>query len=585
MLKDIVRRSNKIKKARLYLSVSLISLTLFIIISPHLIFNRPLINGVDVLKQGMLYTESFERLLGIFFKTGELPFYDWNLFLGNNVFASKSCNGLTDVYLLLSYLMKSISFIDKNKILLGIKFIVSSLAMTLLLKSLKIKDRFALFGGLLYSLSSYFILFSEQQSFVSFYSFAPLLFVTIERYLQKNKKILFILTTAFLFINNFYYMISLSLFLPIYFTYRYFRINSSFKGFIKSTSILIFYFIVGVLLSSIVLVPAIIYLFENSRVGNSNIENFYSLRIYANILLSFLTPSYLFNSLWNYDLLYDLPYAIKQCFIFVGCSTVLFSIQFTFNKNKQIRNANIFLFIAIFAILGISFINSIMHGFSEPSFRWSYLIIMMIIILVCEFFSNELNVDIPLLKKTTVLYILSLIIGFTILMAYVNDFSITTNFYNYLLMGIICCLVILYFICMMKYNNNKKRVVLIIMVTTIVELTSFATFQFYKEIDFNEYGSYEFVYNATHILEDKENGFNNYLDSLDTGNMNQYYRINVDFEQVYWAMSLNMSLHYQINGLQTYDSTFAPSWNQMSELIGDENYYEISIEDANTLKF
>lgn len=569
--------NKKFKKYGLIIILSI--LVYLVIISPHLILNKPLVNGVDVLKQSYMFESTFDKVITGIFSSGKINFYDWNMFLGNNIYASKTFFGLFDIYSVIGNLFLNMDYLAKTLILFGLKFVVASVTMVALLSKIGIKDRYSIFGGLLYSLSAYLILFSEQQFFISFYSLAPLLLLVIEHFLQNNRKLPLIFCVFFLFIDNYYFMITLSIFAFFYYIFRYYVLKESFKGIIKKSILFLSLYFIGIFLSAIVLVPSLLYILGNSRVGSgSNLGLIYDLRILINNMLSLLVPTYLYNSLWNYDLMFDLPYAIKQCFLFIGTGSLFLLIQHFSIKNKENKANMLFLvFNIVFFIFPL--LTSAIHGFSEPSFRWTYITIMFFIIFICQFLSSDnVNININLLKKTVIIYILLVVAGFFALMGYINDFSFTTNQYNYALLFISIIWAIVFYFLLKK----REKFEIIFLILSIIQLTSFATFQFYKEINMDENGTYEFIDKATHVLEDKRGDLSGYLDSLSP---DQYYRVYVDYNKLYWNLSQNMSLIYQINGLMAYDSTYSPSWNQMNLIMNKEDYHEILIDDPILMEF
>jgi len=119
------------------LGLTLIALGLVLImISPYLIKGLPFEYGGDLKPTYFPYYTEFRSLIGQFIKQGQLPFYSWNLFLGNNFWASKSFYMLGDIYYYFSLLF-NVHFYDIFKIQTIVKLLVSTLSMYALLRYLK----------------------------------------------------------------------------------------------------------------------------------------------------------------------------------------------------------------------------------------------------------------------------------------------------------------------------------------------------------------------------------------------------------------------------------------------------------------
>lgn len=120
--------------------------------SPYLINNMPLTYGTDIKPQWFEFYTEFKNLIIQFFETKQLPFYSWNLFLGNNFFASKSYYLMGDIF---SYIMVCypLNFFDVAQVLEVIKFLVSGWTMYYLLGCYKFNSKVKLIGLLLIHLA------------------------------------------------------------------------------------------------------------------------------------------------------------------------------------------------------------------------------------------------------------------------------------------------------------------------------------------------------------------------------------------------------------------------------------------------
>ena len=274
------------------LGLTLIALGLVLLmISPYLIKGLPFEYGGDLKPTYFPYYTEFRSLIGQFIKQGQLPFYSWNLFLGNNFWASKSFYMLGDIYYYFSLLF-NIHFYDIFKIQTIVKLLVSTLSMYALLRYLKASQIASYILALCFGFSSWVIFFLGQPMFVSAYSFTPLFFLAVEIYLKEKKITLFILITSLLLLTNYYMFFSLSFFTPFYYTARYYAIRNGFKDFIKDTAWLIGVYLVAVLSTMVLILPSFINIIQNDRVGTFYLAFFFDKpEIYFHQLQALFVPS------------------------------------------------------------------------------------------------------------------------------------------------------------------------------------------------------------------------------------------------------------------------------------------------------
>ena len=81
----------------------------------------------------------------------------------------------------------------------------------------------------------------------------------------------------------------------------------------------------------------------------------------------------------------------------------------------------------------------------------------------------------------------------------------------------------------------------------------------------------EEINSLTNVITDSDNIYylNDYLNSLDENNSSSYFRVYVPYDSLYWSFSHDLSIIYNINGLSTYDSTYAQSFNKMRNMVSD----------------
>ncbi len=571
---------NKIKKHKYFiLLILMLSIGTFLMFLPSFLQGNYFVGGGDVKTQWYPFYVLNRRTTINALRDHTLPFYSFVLFLGNNIWASKSSYGFFDIYNVLTYI------IDKDYFFIYdlqcyIKILVAGISTYFLISYLYKNKRTAFIAGTCYGLSSFVLYFTSQPGFLSFCSLVPLYFLGMEKYLKENKKYLFIIIVFILLITNYYLFYALSLFSPIYFLYRYYNINGSFKGIIKSTFILIGYYLIGVLLSAFIIVPAFFYIIQNERVGGLNTAlTFNDLSIYFSLFISMFVPSHTYiygNNVFNQG-----AHTLKEICLYCGSIICLLVPQVFSNKNLKYRYSTIIVYALLFISLLVPSISGVINGFSEPCFRWLFIFILFNIIIASNYIS-----DINTINKKVLLYsfigeVLIIFLMYFVCLMY-RSYSFTEFKIQFLILLITCLFFALNYL---SIKCNKKYYVCI----TVIELSLFSLFSGIKSTVTGI--SEEDIDKVTSVLADNDNYHNlkDYLDSLNENNVNEYYRVYVPYDSLYWSFSHDLGAIYNINGLLTYDSTYAQSFNSMKRLNYEEIVevldWEFNIKDANIMNF
>ncbi|MEG0404486.1 MAG: YfhO family protein [Anaerorhabdus sp.] len=539
---------------------SIVCLAMFL---PNILNHLPVIYGTDLKPEQVFFNMEFTNLMNNFFKTGTLPFYSWSMFLGTNYWASQTFYNFGDIFTWLTLLVQQMNFFDKTLLFEVIKFFVSSYSMYFLLKEMKIETKIRYIGALAFAFSGWAIFFSGQLMFHSFYCLVPLYFLGIERYIRDNKKILFLVMVTILLISNWYYFYTLSLFTTIYFTYRYYLINKGFNNYFKNTFKIIGVYLIGVLICGAILLPTIFYMSGNNRIGISFDLLFGEKQVYLHLLASMFAPNYLY--IYRNNVFETNWHVTREICLYAGSIVSLLTCQIFAYKDKIFKNASFILYGILIIIAIIPMGNAVMHGFSEPSFRWVFLLVFLNIITTCHLLNNFELFDKSIFKRITVgicIFVI-LIVPITAILS-----GTTSELLNQFLMQwtlfIGCSLVIalISFLLIKKFKNTIK----ILVILTVVEFSIFGSILYITNMDLSGKGTYEFFEQVTHVLQDEDGELNNHLDYLNEDNYGQYYRVYVPHDSIYWYYSHNMSIAYQLNGLMVYFSTYSPSVNKLKEL-------------------
>lgn len=567
--------------------IALLIVALILMIGPYIVLGIPLEYGGDLKPSWYAFYKELQNLVSIssIIKSGTLPFYSWNLFLGNNFWSSKGFYVLGDIFNYLT-LWLPVHFYTVFEIQTVVKVILSGTFFYYYLSKISPNYKANIIGSLSYALSSWIIFFIGQLSFASFYALLPLYLLGIEVYLTHKKKILFIFITALLLFTNYYLFYSLSLFTVIYFSYRYFIINGNFKKFIPSTLIIIGYYFVGVLLTSVLTLPTVLYMVGSDRVGGFWFNNLiYNSNIYLHQLIANFIPTHAY--IYNQNIFETGYHTTRELLLWSGTVTSLLVSQIFTDKDKKFKTATIIVYLLFIMILISPYGGSIMHGFSEASFRWTFLFIIFNILVANRYLSNLELINFKTLKISLISIICLIFVVYPIRLIQLNDLSNLFSKYPrtsiiYIISIVLLCIV--YFV--LKFKT--KHVISIIILITFIELAGYASYN----VAFNRMNTnvtWEFTDRATSVLQSFPDELNDYLNTLDQNNNSLYYRVYVPHDSLYWSYSHNMNIHYQLNGLMTYDSTYSPSFNDLKNIAPQVKDFEsnwiFNIKDPNLVNF
>jgi uncharacterized membrane protein YfhO len=542
------------------------------IVVPYFINNTPFIIGWDVRNQYSYFYELFINKTIESIHTLTFPFYSWELFLGNNYYTSKLFyyQNFYDVFLLL---FNKLDFYKIQMLEIYVKFLVSGISFYFYSSYRKNKENTTLILSLLYVFSGFVIDAIKDPFFISFYTIAPLCFLMFEMYFKKDKRYLFTpFIVAILIITNYYQFYSLSLICVIYYFYRYREINESFKGVFKSSFRLIRLYLLGILLSSVVTVPNLFQVIGNERVFKSSSLLFFNTpRAYFALLTGLFTPNQIyFNRALDFDSIYNcatVNASSLNATLWSGSIMGLLLPQVL--KDKKNRWILLLFTLLLFIPLG----NSLIHGLSEPTFRWCQFIVFFNLTLIAKYLNDYDLIDKKLLKYSLIVIVVMLLLNSQILNLLVDEKNLTTH--EYLL---IIVFILFYILNYFLIKNNKKIFVIVVVELSLVSFLSIYDNPYYKQFD------YKFVNEVNNNLGEYQE-LNKYIDVEDSNGDNNFYRVYVDYENVYWQFSPNMNLKYGFMPTMTYDSLLATSSSSLNELVDSKWFFSWSenVKDNNML--
>lgn len=176
--------------------------------------------------------------------------------------------------------------------LMILKFALAALTAYYYIRRFTRTPEAACLGGLLYAFSGfsvYNIFFNHFHEAIIFF---PLLLLAFEMLITENRRFVFALTVCLCAVSNYFFFFGMVVFVVIYFFVRVF--SGAVKIKLSRFFVIIFEAVLGLLLSTVVLLPSIMAITGNSRVteflmGWSGIM-YGKEQIYANILQCFFFP-------------------------------------------------------------------------------------------------------------------------------------------------------------------------------------------------------------------------------------------------------------------------------------------------------
>lgn len=261
--------------------------------------------------------------------------------------------------------------------ILMIKFGLASLTSYLFLSRYVQDKKYALIGSLLYAFSSYAIINVFYNHFHDVMVLFPLLLYALDEYMYNEKKGIFGFMVFASALINYYFFAGQVVFVIIYWSIKVF--SKQYKITLKKFFWLAFEAICGLLMSSVLLFPAILSILQNSRVSNTfagygwNTYFYEDVEKYPAIIASFFFPAdlqYYSNMFGN----------AKTDFASLGAWLPLFGVTGTLvfiNSNRKNWLTRLLKTLIVFAFVPI--LNSAFQLFNPyVYFRWFYMLTLVL---------------------------------------------------------------------------------------------------------------------------------------------------------------------------------------------------------------
>ncbi len=476
-------------------------------------------SGGDSFNQHLITLTYFKDLLKNFLINGNFQTFTWHISAGMDMFANLAYYIFGDFVSYLSI------FVPENKLyllyyaltflrtyLVGITFIIYC-------RYHKFNKLSTLIGALMYTFCGFMIYNQFRHPyFTNSVAIFPLLMMGMEKIVKENKKSFYVFIVFLTTICNFYFAYTFFIIIGIYaliLIYQNYK-KEGFKVMLKKLVTVIIYSLLGVALSSFILIPTIYAFLSSSRISTGNY--FYSLSYYRNFIPSLILFT---NEYWriftvNVLILITLPYFIKH-----------------YKENKPIFYLTVILLLSLLSAK----ISSALVGFSFPVNRFSFTVAFLLAFISASFFNQTQK-----LTSKDKKFIFRFIIGYFLIV-----FVINIGIDSFLLASIITLAILIYIIFNDKLNAKLKNYGILI---TLVCGLCYTAYNFY-DVSRNNYSKEFYPFNAVNYMynTNKENNIDLREALKYIKKQEQNARILINPDQIY-----NLALIRDFNTMNYYYS-------------------------------
>ena len=296
------RDPRRIKRYYLHYTVLFLLLTAAMFL-PFLIYGRSMVRYVDGRGQyfpQMVYLRRYLQQLfaGILQGKPDIRFYDFSIGMGEGILVAARLHRLDffSVFIPLKFLGVFYAFV------ILLRLYLSGIAFSLYCRFRSLEDRSVLIGAVVY-LSCGFAMrrVPMHPFFGSAMIMLPMLFLGVEKILQKDSGILLIIASALAFMVTYYYAYMCTIAVAFYFLLRWPYVRGRGQVSLKSAGIffgkifhIFFTWLIGVCMMAWLLVPIFSHLSSSDRVQiekTGHLQLLYPKKYVVNLVLGFISPN------------------------------------------------------------------------------------------------------------------------------------------------------------------------------------------------------------------------------------------------------------------------------------------------------
>lgn len=443
----------------------------------------------DWISQHIAFPDYFRNL---FYETHEFfPSFAFNIGAGQNIY-NFSYYGLFNPIILISYFLPFVSMKDYITITNILLFILFGLLMYKWLSKNNDKKISLLLSAISVLASPVLFHFHRHFMFVNYLPFLVLALIAIDKYIEKNKSILLIISVFLIITSSYYYSIPCILVIIIYYIYRYIELYKKViaKDLIYSLLKLFLPIFIAILMSSVLILPTFFCLIDGRMPSDINI-------------LKLFIPSINIDSI-----LYD-NYSLGLTAICVVSTLLMF-----LSKNKK----NKFLSVTLFIIITLPIIIYLLNGMLYVRDKVLIPFLPLFVLLIGEFLNELFDKKIKFIVFLTVL-------------AYSSVIFLIFGYFN-IIYYIEVVLVILFVCIYLKYDKKIFLIIYIILSSFVNFYVANMNEKYVSISSYNKLNSKDKYVSISNTIDNNQlYRFNNLADS--------YYAIN----KIYDIKQLSTSIY------------------------------------------
>ena len=516
-------------------------------------FGKNSLLTVDFFHQyGPMMGELFDRI-----KNGSTLLYSFNMGLGLPFFRN-FFNYLSSPFNILLFLFSKRDLLTSYSVIIGLKVVVSSITMGILLSKKVDNKYFTIPLSIFYAFSAYFCAYYWNIMWLDGLVMIPLVTLGIENIIDKNKPLTYIISLGVMLFANYFIGYMICIFSVLYFVMYLILNKLEFKNGLKKCLL----FSISSLLAGGLCAFFLIPLFDGLKSISATKDAIPFIQYYG-----FTFKEFIFNHLSGVGSTVFKSDITNAPNISVGVMAFMLIILFIVNPKISIRTKVCYISLLVFLFISFVFapLDFIWHALHVPNdlpYRYSF-IYSFVIILISAISLNKIK-DI---KKWLVTIIYILVMIFIYLTKELCFLNITREMIslNYLL-ATIC------YICIMLCKINKIKIPILIVITLVCIGEVVYTTNNNWNIDQNINSFYSDFDETKKILEQvkaKDDGFYRIeRENMLTFNDPSWYD--------YYGMVAFSSMEYESNALLLY-GLGAPS-NEINSF-----YYRYNTPIYNTL--
>lgn len=375
------------KKLKPYLIYTGIFIIMCVLVLFNFIkFGKSLIREGDGFYQHFVFMYNYNEIIRSIFSnlSNGIPLFSWEMGLGLDIIGQYSYYVIGDIFTYITLLFSNDKSIIAYNFTIILRMFFAGITFIAYAKYKNKSDNLSIIGGIMYAFCSFTLVNGILHPyFINATIIFPLMLLAVDKLIKEDKMSFFIFIIFMTAISNYYFFYKITV---ITYLYSIIKImcenkNNKIKTLIKKLMKITLCYIVGVLMSSIILLPTIYAFLNSDRFASQSVM--YNLKYYENLLVGGKGFSTVF---W-----------VPTIFILTIPSLVS-----RFKENKT----NIILFIIESIMLLVPFIGSLMNGFSFPINRWSFMYIFLLIYLFISLVNEDYKYS---TKEMAIMVIVSLI--------------------------------------------------------------------------------------------------------------------------------------------------------------------------------